>query len=253
MKQMGLKPGDQVKLFFNGDRVSMAPVKEDDLMRGQVAIEGADRVTFAKLKAAFMEGVSNVKLKADYESAVKLVSDLRREVSPLLFIGKPGSEYHTLVFPEIHVNYNELVVKLCELFSKITRRDGDLNVLLLDFKHTVLLLIRLLKIKCYEDSLNLPDALDIVLYANILSELVDLFVERGSEFDEYTWEIVVSLAEQYINDDLETAIRVCSGILVKADKLPLQIQKYVSSLIDLIFRKCIRDRACRCRHFYPKI
>ena len=82
MKQLGLKPGDQVKLFFNGNRVSMAPVKEDDLMRGQVAIEGADRVTFAKLKAAFMEGVSNVKLKADYESAVKLVSDLRREVSP---------------------------------------------------------------------------------------------------------------------------------------------------------------------------
>jgi len=167
--------------------------------------------------------------------------------------GNPGSEYHTLVFPEVHVNYNELVVKLCELFSKITRRDGDLNVLLLDFKHTVLLLIRLLKIKCYEDSLNLPDALDIVLYANILSELVDLFVERGSEFDEYAWEIAVSLAEQYINDDLETAIRVCSGILVKADKLPLQIQKHISSLIDLIFRKCIRDRACRCRHFYPKI
>jgi hypothetical protein len=82
MKQLGLKPGDQVKLFFNGNRVSMAPVKEDDLMRGQVAIEGANRVTFAKLKAAFMEGVSNVKLKADYESAVKLVSDLRREVSP---------------------------------------------------------------------------------------------------------------------------------------------------------------------------
>jgi len=65
MKQLGLKPGDQVKLFFNGNRVSMAPVKEDDFMRGQVAIEGADRVTSAKPKAAFMEGVSNVKLKAD--------------------------------------------------------------------------------------------------------------------------------------------------------------------------------------------
>jgi len=253
MKQLGLNPGDQVKLIYDGNRVIMTPVKESELLRGQIMVEGSDKVTFTKLKAAFMEGIVNIKLKAEYEEAVKLLTELKKEVPSVLFVTRPDAKYHTVIFPDIGVEHGDLIAKLCEVFKKIVRRDGELSVLLSDFKYTQLLLMRLLKIKYYEDTINVPEALDLVLFTNTLSEIVDSIVNGGLEITEEIEDALSILVEQYCSSDLDTAVKIGSNTIVKVDKFPHEIQKHVLNLVELIFRRCIRDKACRCRHFFPKI
>ncbi|MEM0004456.1 MAG: AbrB/MazE/SpoVT family DNA-binding domain-containing protein [Desulfurococcaceae archaeon] len=253
MKQLGLNPGDQVKLIYDGNRVIMTPVKESELLRGQIMVEGSDKVAFTKLKAAFMEGIVNIKLKAEYEEAVKLLTELKKEVPSVLFVTRPDAKYHTVIFPDIGVEHGDLIVKLCEVFKKIVRRDGELSVLLSDFKYTQLLLMRLLKIKYYEDTINVPEALDLVLFTNTLSEIVDSIVNGGLEITEEIEDALSILVEQYCSSDLDTAVKIGSNTIVKVDKFPHEIQKHVLNLVELIFRRCIRDKACRCRHFFPKI
>jgi antitoxin component of MazEF toxin-antitoxin module len=253
MKQLGLNPGDQVKLIYDGNRVIMTPVKESELLRGQIMVEGSDKVAFTKLKAAFMEGIVNIKLKAEYEEAVKLLTELKKEVPSVLFVTRPEAKYHTVIFPDIGVEHGDLIAKLCEVFKKIVRRDGELSVLLSDFKYTQLLLMRLLKIKYYEDTINVPEALDIVLFTNTLSEIVDSIVNGGLEITEEIEDALSILVEQYCSSDLDTAVKIGSNTIVKVDKFPHEIQKHVLNLVELIFRRCIRDKACRCRHFFPKI
>ncbi|MGB9816295.1 MAG: AbrB/MazE/SpoVT family DNA-binding domain-containing protein [Desulfurococcaceae archaeon] len=253
MKQLGLNPGDQVKLIYDGNRVIMTPVKESELLRGQIMVEGSDKVAFTKLKAAFMEGIVNIKLKAEYEEAVKLLTELKKEVPSVLFVTRPDAKYHTVIFPDIGVEHGDLIAKLCEVFKKIVRRDGELSVLLSDFKYTQLLLMRLLKIKYYEDTINVPEALDLVLFTNTLSEIVDSIVNGGLEITEEIEDALSILVEQYCSSDLDTAVKIGSNTIVKVDKFPHEIQKHVLNLVELIFRRCIRDKACRCRHFFPKI
>jgi len=253
MKQLGLNPGDQVKLIYDGNRVIMTPVKESELLRGQIMVEGSDKVAFTKLKAAFMEGIVNIKLKAEYEEAVKLLTELKKEVPSVLFVTKPDAKYHTVIFPDIGLEHGDLIAKLCEVFKKIVRRDGELSVLLSDFKYTQLLLMRLLKIKYYEDTINVPEALDLVLLTNTLSEIVDSIVNGGLEITEEIEDALSILVEQYCSSDLDTAVKIGSNTIVKVDKFPHEIQKHVLNLVELIFRRCIRDKACRCRHFFPKI
>ena len=253
MKQLGLNPGDQVKLIYDGNRVIMTPVKESELLRGQIMVEGSDKVAFTKLKAAFMEGIVNIKLKAEYEEAVKLLTELKKEVPSVLFVTKPDAKYHTVIFPDIGLEHGDLIAKLCEVFKKIVRRDGELSVLLSDFKYTQLLLMRLLKIKYYEDTINVPEALDLVLFTNTLSEIVDSIVNGGLEITEEIEDALSILVEQYCSSDLDTAVKIGSNTIVKVDKFPHEIQKHVLNLVELIFRRCIRDKACRCRHFFPKI
>jgi len=253
MKQLGLNPGDQVKLIYDGNRVIMTPVKESELLRGQIMVEGSDKVAFTKLKAAFMEGIVNIKLKAEYEEAVKLLTELKKEVPSVLFVTRPDAKYHTVIFPDIGVEHGDLIAKLCEVFKKIVRRDGELSVLLSDFKYTQLLLMRLLKIKYYEDTINVPEALDLVLFTNTLSEIVDSIVNGGLEIAEEIEDALSILVEQYCSSDLDTAVKIGSNTIVKVDKFPHEIQKHVLNLVELIFRRCIRDKACRCRHFFPKI
>ncbi|MEM1628014.1 MAG: AbrB/MazE/SpoVT family DNA-binding domain-containing protein [Desulfurococcaceae archaeon] len=253
MSQLGLNIGDQVKLVYDGNRIVITPIKEAELFRGQITIEGADKIALAKLIAAFMEGVATVKFKADYEDAVKLLNELKKEVPSVIFIARPDNRYHTVIFPDISVDYSELLVKFCEVFKKIVRREGELNILLSDFKYTQLLLLRLLKIKYYGDNLNIPEALDVVLFANVLREIVDLIIDRNIQINEELEDIVSLLVDQFCGNDLDAAVKIASNIMVKADKFPPEMQKHVSMLIELIFRRCIRDKACRCKHFFPKI
>jgi len=253
MKQLGVNVGDQVKLIYDGTRVIMTPIKENELLRGQIMIEGTDKIAFAKLIAAFMEGIANIKLKADYEKAVKLLNELKKEVPSLLFVTKPDAKYHTVIFPDIEVDYSELLAKFCEVFKKIIRREGELNVLLSDFKYTRLLLVRLLKIRYYEDSLNVPEALDIVLFTNTLSEIVELIAKGNIEISQEISDAISILVDQFYSSDLDTAVKIGGNTIVKADKFPPEVQKHILTLVELIFRRCIRDKACRCRHFFPKI
>lgn len=253
IKQLGLNIGDQVKLTYDGSKITVTPVRENELLRGQVTIEGADEVAYAKLVATFLEGIANVKLKADYESAVKLLRKLKEEIPSVMYVANPGAEYHTVVFPDVKIDPLDVLVKLCELFKKLLRGDGDQDVLLQDFRSTQLLLMRILKVRCYEEGLNVPEALDIVLFANTLNDVVDLVVKRSFNVDEEIKDSISVLVDQFYSKDLDTAVKLASNTIVKLDKFPTEVQKHVLSLAELIFRRCIRDRACRCRHFFPKI
>lgn len=253
VRELGLKRGDQVKLFYDGFRIVISPLKEDELTKGQILIEGADSVALVKLKSAFLEGITNVKLKAGYEDAIKLMQALRVEIPSTIFLAKPEGLYHTVVFPEVKVEYPVLLGKLCELFKKIARREGDLKDLVVDFEYTHLFLLRSLKTQLYEDAVNVADALDTVLFAMVLRDLVDKLVYENTELSEEVVDALSLLVDQYKSEDLDTAVRVASNALLRLGKLPQGLQKHVSIVAELIFRKCIRDKACRCKHFYPKI
>lgn len=253
MKQLGVNVGDKVRLVYDGTKVIVTPVKENELLRGQIMIEGADEVALAKLTAAFMEGIANIKLKADYEQAVKLLNELKDQVPSVLYIAKPGAQYHTIIFPDVSVDHIELLAKFCEVFKKIIRREGELGALLSDFKYTRLLLMRVLKIKYYENNLNTPEALDIVLFINTLCEIVDLIVKESVLVGQEVSDAISMLVDQFYSSDLDTAVKIGSNTVVKVDKFPPEIQKHILTLVELIFRRCIRDKACRCRHFFPKV
>lgn len=62
-----------------------------------------------------------------------------------LFLGLMLStiQSHPLMW---NVEYSDLVGKNCEVFKKIIRREGELNVLLSNFKYTRMLLMRLINI-----------------------------------------------------------------------------------------------------------
>lgn len=253
IKHLGLNTGDKVKLVYDGSRIIMTPLKESELLGGQVMIEGSDKVSFAKLIAAFMEGIASIKLKSDYEDAIRLLNELKKEVPSVIFVARPDMHYHTIIFPDIGVDYSDLLVKFCEVFKKIIRRDGDLEFLLSDFRYTYLLLMRLLKIKYYENGLNVPEALDIVLFANTLNEIIKVVVDKGSEIGEELQEAVSILVDQLHSSDLDSAVKIASNTIIKANKFPAEIQRHILTLVELVFRRCIRDKACRCKHFFPKV
>ncbi|MEM0250247.1 MAG: AbrB/MazE/SpoVT family DNA-binding domain-containing protein [Desulfurococcaceae archaeon] len=253
IRELGLKHGDRVKLFYSGAKIIITPLKEDELARGQIMIEGANTVASAKLKAAFLEGITNIKLKASYDEAIKLLQSLKEELPSMVFIASPEGQYHTVVFPDIGIDHASLLVKLCELFKKMMRREGELHDLAMDFNYTQLLLVRSLKMKLYEEAIDVADALDVVLFAKILGELASSVLERGSNLDEEVIDALAILVEQYYAKDLDHAVRIASSTLIKLDRMPPEIQHYASTIAELIFRKCIRDRACRCKHFFPKV
>ncbi|MEM4717517.1 MAG: AbrB/MazE/SpoVT family DNA-binding domain-containing protein [Desulfurococcaceae archaeon] len=253
IKQLGLNTGDRVKLVYDGSRIIITPIKEGEFLGGQVMIEGSDNVAFAKLIAAFMEGVASIKLKSEYEDAIRLLNDLKKEIPSIVFVARPDTEYHTIIFPDVGVDHNDLLVKLCEVFKKIIRNDGDPRFLLSDFNYTYLLLMRLLKIKYYENGLNVPEALDTVLFANTLNEIIKLIIHKRFEISEELQEAVSVLVDQLHSSDLDTAIKIASNTIVKANKYPAEIQRHILTLVELVFRRCIRDKACRCKHFFPKV
>ncbi|MEM4934187.1 MAG: AbrB/MazE/SpoVT family DNA-binding domain-containing protein, partial [Desulfurococcaceae archaeon] len=208
IRELGLKHGDRVKLFYSGAKIIITPLKEDELARGQIMIEGANTVASAKLKAAFLEGITNIKLKASYDEAIKLLQSLKEELPSMVFIASPEGQYHTVVFPDIGIDHASLLVKLCELFKKMMRREGELHDLAMDFNYTQLLLVRSLKMKLYEEAIDVADALDVVLFAKILGELASSVLERGSNLDEEVIDALAILVEQYYAKDLDHAVRI---------------------------------------------
>jgi len=253
VRELGLKHGDKVRLFYTGSKILITPIKEDELTRGQIMIEGTDNVASAKLKAAFLEGITNVKLKGDYGEAVKLLQALKGEIPSMVFVTNPESQYHTVIFPEVSIDHSSLLAKLCELFKKVMRSEGDLHDLVMDFNYTQLLLIRSLKVRLYEEAIDVASAVDIALFSRILGELMSKVIERPGGLDEEIVDAIAVLVDHYCADDLDRAVKIASNTLVKIDKIPSDLQQYVSTIAELIFRKCIRDRACRCKHFFPKV
>lgn len=252
LRALGLKKGSQVVLVFTGSRILVEPLQRDNGLGGQIAVSGSDKAALAKLKAAFLEGISRIVLKSSYEEAVKLMMALREEIPSVVFIAEPRSTHHTIIFPEVSIEYPALVVKLCELFKKIIRREGDFESLLADFNYTQLLLIRSLKVQAHASSFNVHEALDAVLFARVLQELLDELISSTSLSEELADALSI-LVEQYCSRDLDEAVRTASSVLEKLSSFPPKLQKHLSLIAELILRKCIRDRACRCKHFYPQV
>lgn len=57
------------------------------------------------------------------------------------------------------------------------------------------------------------------------------------------------LVDQYCSSDLDAAVKIGSNTIIKADKHePGILYKNILILVE-ISRRCIRDKACRYRHF----
>ncbi|MCD6084006.1 MAG: AbrB/MazE/SpoVT family DNA-binding domain-containing protein, partial [Desulfurococcales archaeon] len=81
---MGLKTGDVVDIYFDGKKLSAVPrrraVTDESIQIFIDVTEGNVSAAVRKLAAAFVEGITKVRVRCQQETLRKLTAELRRAV-----------------------------------------------------------------------------------------------------------------------------------------------------------------------------
>jgi len=257
---LGLTQGNAVEMLFDGSSIVVKPLKKAP-ESGQVNIfvdlaDGLD-VALLKVVSAYVEGVTNVRVKASYSDMTKLGELLENSVAPLYIHANPASTIHEIILQDPPLSVDQVLSKLIGLTIRILKGGAELETLK-DFNRTYNALLRVSKKEILTGSRDPLSVLDCVQLAELLRHLVEivgLINSFGKEFE------VIEFLEEILNSfrtvNVDVALRVvssCKKYLENTEEPVLRVLAYiVMRIAELVLRRCVRDKACRCRYFYPKI
>ena len=281
---MGLKVGDVVDIYFDGKKLSAVPRRRVSIDEGiQIfidATEGNISAAVHKLTAAFVEGITKVRVHCSQDVLRKLTTELRKVIPDFIVVGSRGrADLYDIVFTSYDVELSDVVNKVVNLVVETVRNLSAgkevVNYLISEFIRLYNVSLRIAKTKVMEaygeEIMNIIDA--IVLLSHI-RELVNelqnymmltddstLIRELNSTIEELTEAVLNSVVTNNI-DSAVKHIDACEELKHKlysmdiSERIAVMVERILDKLgniAEISVRACIRNKACRCRHFYPKV
>jgi len=281
---MGLKTGDVVDIYFDGKKLSAVPrrraVTDESIQIFIDVTEGNVSAAVRKLAAAFVEGVTKVRVRCQQETLRKLTAELRRAVPDFIVIGGKGQgELSDIVFTSYDVGLSDVVNKIINLVVETVRNmpvnREAVNYLVNEFMRLYNVSLRIAKSKLMETyGEDLMDVIDTIALLSHTRELVSelqnyMMLSEGSgltsELDVMIEELTEAILNSVVTNNLDSAVRhidACEELkhklssMVSDEKAVVLIERILdklSNIAEIGVRACIRNKACRCRHFYPKV
>jgi AbrB family looped-hinge helix DNA binding protein len=267
---LGLKPGDTVSLHFNGSRIILSPVGLAEERSDVGILVELDKIDVAlrKLVASYIEGVTKVKVKGDYKKVLELSENLRSSVTNFVLIPNPDSELHDIVFSDVKTDLQSLL-KTVESTSKkfldeVEESSQAASSTYAEFYRKYLYFLRSIKLYVADGELDPYEALDLVVSIEYVKELLDILAPSSIKPpNDPGIPTLLDLARAAIGalliQDVETSVNSAIKVMDIIDTITCSSNlcesvKYLTMRIsEQILGRCIRNKACRCKYFFPKV
>ncbi len=281
---MGLKVGDVVDIYFDGKKLSAIPrrrVSIDESIQIFIDVsEGNISAAVHKLTAAFVEGITKVRVRCPQDVLRKLTTELRRVIPDFIVIGSRGrADLYDIVFTSYDVELYDVVNKVVNLVVETVRNlsagNEAVDYLVSEFIRLYNVSLRIAKTKVMETyGEEIMDIIDMIVLLGHIRELVNelqnymiltdnstLMRELNSTIEELTEAVLNSV----ITNNIDSAVKhidACEELKHRLysmninEKIAVMVERILDKLgniAEISVRACIRNKACRCRHFYPKV
>lgn len=268
---LGIKPGTRVSLYFDGSKITVMPTTGNDREEEvNVLIEPeSHNLAIRKLVASYVEGVTRVKIKASYDQTLELSESLKDYVTSFVLMANPDSAVHELAFSDVKTDLLSILKTLEATSSKLLEcfeeQDPSISVNYREFYRKYLYFLRSVKQSVAVGFLDPYEALDLVVSVEYIKELFDFLVaaEQGRPREDHDLPKMLELTRTAINavlvQDVETAVNTVIRVLsllegiVCSSELCRNIKYLTARISEVILGRCVRNKACRCKYFFPKI
>ncbi len=271
LQDLGLKPGSLVNLFFDGSSITVSPrmfVKGCggrvdgtqifiDLSRDGVGV-GAQEIA-----AAYVEGVSRIRVRGTEKEISALISELNNSIAGFIIVSREKSLYD-IVISEFHVDPDQLVSRgvsiVNEIISAYSSRDLDkVDALMREFRRLYNTALRLVRSEVViAPPEEIPRLFDTLTIMDKIRELITFLKIDGTRMPKVALEDLGELFRAAIRSIMENNVRWALKVIqfCQTSVCRRHASYMVNVIVDLCkvaLRKCVRDRACRCKYFLPEI
>ncbi|MEM2018731.1 MAG: AbrB/MazE/SpoVT family DNA-binding domain-containing protein, partial [Zestosphaera sp.] len=99
---IGVRPGDEIGLIFDGSKITIVPHTQEEPENINILIEIEEPdLALRKLIASYVEGVTRVKVRAEYTELLKISEKLRESISMFMLRADPNSRIHEIIFDDV--------------------------------------------------------------------------------------------------------------------------------------------------------
>ncbi|MGC8975200.1 MAG: AbrB/MazE/SpoVT family DNA-binding domain-containing protein [Thermoprotei archaeon] len=268
---VGMKPGDEVGLIFDGSKITLVPHTKEEQENINILIDiDEPDLALRKLMASYVEGVTRVKVRAEYTELLKISEKLRESIPMFMLKADPNSKIHEIIFDDVKADIPSTLRLIestsTEILENLVSKDYEKLVMChKEFMRLYLYFLRNLKLNLAENNIEPYEAIDLLLSIEYVKELIDTFINARELISSETKcvEKLIELTEESINalllQDVDTAVNTASNILKSLKNVEIKsdfckrCSYLVSKISELVLGRCIRNKACRCKHFYPKV
>ena len=272
LEDLGLSPGSLVDLFFDGSSIMVAPrtppqgqgtSQQENNMQIFVNIskDGVD-VGVQEIVAAYVEGITRVRVKGDEQSISRLIMELNRRITGFLLVSR-GKEIYDIVVSEFPVDPQHLLTRAMRIVEEymhaLTKKSGDAETFQMEFTKVYNATLRLVRGRIAMASPEeTPPLLDTLFMMEKMKELMTLLSMDGDKMPavalEDLSEIFRAATHAVMENNVRKALKVIQFCRAPERKVhATHICNVIIGLAEIAIRRCVRDRACRCKHFFPKV
>ena len=273
LEDLGLNPGSLVDLFFDGSSITVAPrtppqgqPQQDSNMQIFVDIskDGVD-VGVQEIVAAYVEGITRVRVRGDEQSISRLIMELNRRITGFLIVSR-GKELYDIVVSEFPVDPQHLLsraIRIVEEYMHALTRKGkdgnDSEAFQTEFTKVYNATMRLVRGRIAMASPEeTPPLLDILSMMEKMKELMTLLAIDGNSMPAVALEDLSELfraaTRAVMENNVKKALKVIQFCRAPERRAhATHICNVIIGLAEIAIRRCVRDRACRCKHFFPKV
>lgn len=270
-ESLGIKPGDRVVLHFDGSRITVIPIagsEQGEEVNVLVEYEPSG-LAVRKLVASYVEGVTRVKIKASYEQALELSESLKDYVTSFVLMANPDSVVHELAFSDVKADLLSLLKTIEATSSKlldcVEELSPSISAVYKEFYRKYLYFLRSVKRSIADGSIDPYEALDLAVSIEYVKELFDILItaEQSKLREDAELLKMLELSKAAISailvQDVETAVNSVLRVLSMLEEVVCHSEvckntKYLTSRIsEVVLGRCVRNKACRCKYFFPKI
>ncbi len=271
LEDLGLSPGSLVDLFFDGSSITVAP-RTPPQGQGQqesnmqifvdISKDGVD-VGVQEIVAAYVEGITRVRVRGDEQGISKLITELNRRITGFILVSR-GKELYDIVVSEFPVDPQHLLSRAIRIVEEymhaLTKKDGnDPETFQVEFTKVYNATMRLVRGRIAMASPEeTPPLLDILSMMEKMKELMTLLSIDGDSMPavalEDLGELFRAATRAVMENNVKKALKVIQFCRSPSRREhATHICNVIIGLAEIAIRRCVRDRACRCKHFFPKV
>ncbi len=273
LEDLGLSPGSLVDLFFDGSSIMVAPrappqgqgqPQQENNMQIFVDIskDGVD-VGVQEIVAAYVEGITRVRVRGDEQGISRLIMELNRRITGFLLVSR-GKELYDIVVSEFPVDPQHLLsraIRIVEEYMHALTKKGsnDSETFQTEFTKVYNATMRLVRGRIAMASPEeTPPLLDILSMTEKMKELMTLLSIDGNSMPAVALEDLSELfraaTRAVMENNVKKALKVIQFCRAPEHRAhATHMCNVIIGLAEIAIRRCVRDRACRCKHFFPKV
>ncbi len=271
LNDLRLGPGSLVDVFFDGTSITVVPRREviehevgsKDMQIFVDLKEDGVEVAAQEIVAAYVEGATRIRVRGDETDIAKLMNLLNNFITGFIIVSR-GKSFYDVVVSEFYVDPKDLVNRSLDVvatFLDMLKGDSGYLSMLNEFMKLYNAGLRLIRSKVVASPPEaIPELLD---YLTILEKLRNLVTTATLSKDKVSKDELEDITEVFRSasaavkeNSVEKALKViefCRRSRVCNNGALVYVSSAIIELAEVVVRKCVRDKACRCRHFFPKI